>query len=274
MRPLMPALAALALLAAPALAQDERPEEIAFEGGKFTLALNAEGDRILTYDGKELARDGLILHNGNAIVEAVNVAIFTVSNGGNVCAANTLLVWKPKGADLKSLKVGDDCGAPPPAVASEQIFFMPNALPGELADIESWSPSGGLKLAGKLSFAPQPGTSWEQFKTDDLPYGLEAFGNATIYDLSQKMLGPDFVDVTTSFRFGAPMERLGNGLVVGQGCAPDACGERDGFLAVDPDNRKLYIAQQRGSGKPRTWPAVGKWPPQAVEAMRKAFAGN
>lgn len=259
--------------AAPALAQ-EAPQEFPFEGGKLTITETEDSDKVLAFDGKELARDYQLFHYATEQVGASNVAIFLVGPGGNACGANTLVVWKPEGADIRSTKIGADCGSPMPAIASEAIYFVPWVAPGGAEDVVMWSPENGVQTAGRLNFMPNAGTGFGQWKSGDAGYPIDAFRNAAFYEKSRQMLGADFDDVVGSFLFGGPMDRLPSGLIVGEGCVPHACTTRDGFVAIDADKQAIYLAQQQDGREPRTWPALDSWPAEARDAMAKAFAPN
>ena len=253
------------------MAQDG--DAVDFEGGKLTITEVDDGQRAVAFDGKELGRNYFVMLDRIAEVDGRKVALFSIGSGGNACSPQTLIVWKPEGGEIKSLLAGDDCGAPQASVNDETISFVPYPAPGTVEDVWRWDPDGGLKLAGRMAFAPQPGTDWETLKSGEPGYGFEAFDNAAVYEAAQKMLGGELAEVARGFLTGSRMERIDGGLLIGGGCVPHACGVADGFIAIDPEEQKLYIAQQ-ADGEPRTWPEVGEWPPEALEAMHKALVGN
>ncbi len=283
MRRLALSLIVSALAIMSALAQETpAPEaaengEIAFEGGKLAIidaGGEGESQRAVTFDGKEIARNFLAFFDQVANVGGVNVALFSLSNGGNACLPATLIVWKEE-AELKTQLVGDECGDAPAGVSEEGVYFVPKLSPGASADVKVWTPEFGLQVAGKMSFTPQPGTGWDQLKTGEPGYSYKALDNAAVYGAAQQLLGDALPGFAEGLMTSGKMERLETGIVVGDGCVPHDCGSRDSFLAIDPEDQKLYVAQKiEGGGEPRAWPDVGEWPPEALEAMHKAIVGN
>ena len=259
------------------MAQDAPADDNAvdFEGGRLTITEAGDGQRAVAFEGKELGRNYFVMLDRIAEVGGQNVALFSIGSGGNACSPQTLIVWKPESEEIRSLLAGDDCGTPQASVNDEAVSFVPHPAPGTVEDVWRWTPQGGLTLAGRMSFAPQPGTDWENLKSGEPGYSFEAFENAAVYEEAQKLLGGELSDVARGFLTGSRMERIDGGLLIGGGCVPHACGVSDGFIAIDAEEEKLYIAQQQdGGGEPRAWPDVGEWPPEALEAMHKALVGN
>lgn len=254
-----------------AAAQQAAPEEIPFEGGKFTISETENLDKILAFDGKEIARNYVVLYDRTVAVEGQAVALFSVGDGGNACGAATVMAWKPDGGEIKSDIVGEDCGAPPAAVTDGNIYFMPYLLPGESQQIEVWSPDEGVKIAGTLSFAPQPGTKWPDLDLAKLDNIVDALQNEAAYQAAQKLLGTSLTDVMTGLLVGGGTEKLTSGVVHASGCMPHACGSADAFMAVDTKGQKLYFAQEGEQPEPRTWPALDTWPTDVRDAMNTAF---
>lgn len=259
-------------LVQPALAQDDRP--VPFEGGTLTVAEQPDSSKVVAYEGRELGRGFVVLHDGVWQVRGVNIALFTLGDGGNACGARTLIVWKA-GAEITSTTVGEGCdGAPPAAVSQNAVYFVPALVPGTDGEVSSWTPEDGLKVAGRMTFTPQPGTGWEQLEGKAPEHIIDAFDNAAVYAAAQEMLGSELQDMATSLLTSGTPQTLATGEIVGDGCVPHACSIRDGFMAIDPVDRKLYFAQQQQGAEPRTWPDVGEWPEEIREAMHKALVGN
>ncbi|MDQ6434077.1 hypothetical protein RB623_08455 [Mesorhizobium sp. LHD-90] len=270
-------LLALALLGASsvlALAQDFEPVSVPFEGGTITITENDELEKIVAFDGKELARNYVAFFDRTVDLGDTKVALLSVGDGGNQCGAATLIVWKPKDADIRSQMVGEDCGSPPAAVTESSIYFVPYLVPGASAPVETWSPETGLKVSGLLQFSPQPGTTWDEIDASKFDNLVEAFGNEALYADAKKLLGDDLTGFATGLLTGGGTEQLPGGLFYASGCVPHACGLQDSFMAVDKKGRKLYFAQQADSGEPRTWPALAEWPGEVAKAMQGAIGGQ
>lgn len=257
-----------------AAAQDiEPPQSIPFEGGTFTITQNEDYEKVLTYDGKEIARNYMLFHDRMVKLGEVNVTLFSVGDGGNACGASTVIAWKPEGGALQDTVVGEDCdGAPPAAIGDSQIVFVPFLLPGETKPLLTWSPDQGLRTGGSLAFTPQPDTSWDTFDPAALGSMVDAFDNASIYEAGKALLGADFTEVITGLLTGGEAEKQPDGTVTGHGCVPHACGVSDTFMAVDAKGRKLYFARQNSdAGRPDSWPALTGWPEPLKAAMTQAI---
>ncbi len=265
------ALAAGLLAPAMAHAQQAAPEEIPFEGGKFTIAETADLDKILAFDGKEIARNYVVYHDRTVTVGDRQVALFAVGDGGNACGPATVIAWKPEGSEIRSDIVGEDCGSPPAAVTGDSIYFVPYLIPGESGLVEVWSPDEGLKVAGTLTFTPQPGTQWSDLDSSGLENIIDALRNEAIYRDAEKLLGSSLTEVMTGLLVGGGPETLPSGFIYANGCVPHACGSADAFMAIDPKGKKLFFAQEGDKPEPQTWPALDTWPADLKQAMHTAL---
>lgn len=254
-----------------AMAQDPAPEPpLTFEGGQLTVAQPQEyGEKILSYDGKEIARDYFVMLDKVVEVAGRKVAIYDVGPGGNACGPAAVLIWKPEGeSGIESVTVGEDCGAPPAAVSDDRIVFLPYVLPGATAPVQTWSPDMGLVTAGELRFAPEPGTGWNDFSPAKLDSMIDALRNESVYEASRDLLGMHMEDVVTGLSVSSGPETTTQGLVFGNGCTPHACGLADSFMAVDTRNKAVYFAHQGDKGID-TWPAMKRWP-DAIRGLMTA----
>lgn len=264
--------AALLAACAPALAQDkDPPQDIAFDGGTFTITQNDDFEKVLTFDGEEIARNYVLYFDREVSLGETRVALFEIGDGGNQCSTSKVIAWKVDGK-LQDTTVGEDCGAPPAYVGENQITFLPYLLPGQSEAVQTWSPEEGLRTAGDLSFTPQPATDWSNFDSDSLEYIVSALDNADAYSAAEKLLGDKLFDVVSGLMTGGNAEKQADGTVDGSGCVPHACGVSDSYMAVDPKARKLYFAQQTGDGgQPNAWPPVGEWPKPIRDRMTAAI---
>ena len=265
--------ASFAQTAAPETADGDKQAPIPFEGGELTIAQPEEyGEKILTFGGKELARDYVVYFEKVVEVAGTKVALFDVGPGGNACGPAMLLVWKPKDADISTVSVGaEDCGAPPAAVSDYAINFVPYLLPGESRPALSWTPDNGLMTAGMLSYVPEPKTDWKDINASKFQNIVDAFHNEAVYEAGRKLLGKDLTEVVTGLLVSSGPEKTESGAIYANGCTPHACGVADSFMAVDPGNEALYFAHQNDKGEPTTWPAVDKWPADLRQAMQTAL---
>jgi hypothetical protein len=248
---------------------------LAFEGGRFTVTQPEQyGEKILSYDGKEIARDYFVMLDKVVEVSGKKVAIYDVGPGGNACGPAALLVWKPDaGGGIETVRIGEDCGAPPAAVSDYNIVFLPYVLPGATALVQTWSPETGLTTAGELSFSPEPGTGWKDLHPSKLQSMIDTLRNAAVYRASRKLLGKRMEEVVTGLSVSGAPETTKMGLIYGNGCTPHACGAADSFMAVDTRNKAVYFAHQGEKGID-AWPALKRWPAAIRGLMSAAIAPN
>jgi hypothetical protein len=275
MKPLLASFFVFVMAVTAAWAQDAAaPEKYPFEGGTLTITPTSDLDKVLAFDGKELARNYDVSLDRIVEVNGVKVALFAVGDGGNLCPPSTLIVWKPEGADIKSETVGGDCGGPSPAATTAGIYFVPYLLPGASGDVREWTPDKGLQAVGHLSYAPEPGTTWDNLDPAKLDSITDALKNESVYEAAKKLLGDKLTDVTTGLLVGGGTESTASGAFYAAGCVPHDCGGADGFMAVDPKGHKLYFAQRADEGKIAAWPSVKKWPADLRDAMKQAITGG
>lgn len=253
-----------------AAAQDDKQEKIPFEGGAFTITETADLDKILAYDGRQIARDYVVYFNRIIDLSGTSVALFDVGPGGNACGPATVIAWKSE-TGLQTDSVGEDCGVPPAAATADKLYFVPYLLPGATAPVQAWSPQERLTVAGELAYVPQPGTKWAELETRTPTYVVDAFANEDVYHAAQKLLGVRLNDVALGLTVGSGFERTSSGILYGNGCVPHACGSADAFMAVDPRGQKLYFAQQGENPPLAVWPGLDEWPDELRQAMKAAL---
>lgn len=264
-------LAGGVLSAGASFAQETAPEEIPFQGGKFTITETTDLDKILAYDGREIARNYVVFYDRTVEVDGMNVALFSVGDGGNACGTATVIAWKPQDGEIKSHIVGEECGSPPAAVTDSSIYFVPYLIPGASGVVEVWSPRDGVAIAGMLSFVPQPGTQWSDLDPAKLENITDTMRNEDVYAAAKALLGDNLLDVMTGLQVGGGPEVTSSGIIYAKGCVPHACGVSDAFMAIDLERKKLYFAQEGDKPEPAAWPSVDSWPADVRQAMRAAF---
>jgi len=262
---------ALSLAAMPALAQDDKVERIAFAGGELTITETPDFEKILAFDGRELARDYFVFFDRIAEVTGTEVAFVYVGPGGNACAPAVAMVWQSEDGEIASDIAGEeDCGAPAPAVSENGVFFVPWLLPGETADVRAWAPGEGFRLHGRITYAPQPDTSWASFDADAVSHPMELFQNADILAAAEALLGGELTDVASGLGTASAPDVSPGGLLYARGCVPHACGVADTFVVVDKAAQAIYLAQQ-DEPSARFWPERAAWPKAAAALIPSAF---
>ncbi|KRB20748.1 MULTISPECIES: hypothetical protein [Mesorhizobium] len=257
--------------AAPADNDSQAP--IPFEGGQLTITQpEQDGEKVLAYDGKQLASNYDVFFDKIVKIGDVNVALVDVGDGGNQCGPVKVIVWKPEGGEIQTTTVEqDECGAPPAAISDSAIYFVPYLLPGDEKPALQWSPTSGLTTSGNLIYMPEPGTDWKDIDPSKYDNIIDAFHNEAVYKEAEKLLGKDMPDMATSLLVGGGTEKTASGVFYASGCVPHDCGGNDGFMAVDPAKHKLYFARRGDKPEPDAWPPTATWPADVKEALDKAL---
>jgi len=255
-----------------AASDDEKQAPVPFEGGQFTITQQEQyGEKVLAYDGKQLASNYDVFFEKIVKLGDVNVALFDVGDGGNQCGPASLIAWKPQGGAIQTTTVEqDECGAPPVAVSDSAIYYVPYLLPGDSKPALQWSPKEGLTTSGELTYTPEPGTDWKDVDPSKYDNIIDAFHNEAVYKAGQALLGKDMPDMATSLLVGGGTEKTASGAFYATGCVPHDCGGNDGFMAVDPAKHAVYFARRGDNGEPQAWPPVKDWPADIKKAYDNA----
>ena len=253
-------------------ADDDKQAPIAFEGGQLTITQpEQDGEKVLAYDGKQLASNYDVFFDKIVKIGDVNVALVDVGDGGNQCGPAKVIVWKPKDGEIKTTTVEqDECGAPPAAIADDAIYFVPYLLPGETKATLQWSPTQGLTTSGNLAYTPEPGTDWKDVDPAKYENIIDAFHNEAVYKAAKALLGDTMPDMATSLLVGGGTEKTASGAFYATGCVPHDCGGNDGFMAVDPARHKVYFSRRGDDGQPAAWPQLKDWPDDIKKALDDA----
>jgi hypothetical protein len=154
-------IATVALMAfaavSPAAAQDAEPERMPFAGGELIITQNEDLEKVLTFDGRELARNYVLYYDRTVEVDGLQVALFGSGDGGNACGTSTVIVWKPIDGEVLGDLVGEDCGAPPAAVTEDRIYFVPR--PGRSRSRRSPAPTGSTSIQSSSTTSLMPSTT-------------------------------------------------------------------------------------------------------------------
>ena len=270
MRPLFAVLFMIAAM--PAIAQEDIPAPVKFGDYEITFARGEDEEIAVSYNGQEIYRNYFVAFEQIAKVEDKDVAILSGGDGGNACSPATLLLTVPDNSpDAKIEIVGEDCGAPQPAVNANEILFVPYLVPGAKELVQSWAPSTGLVTVGELSFVPKAGSTWANFDvtTLDTPYALLA--NADIYAATQALTGDKFDELVLLLSVSGTPELVDGKYVSAFGCQPHACGVANGFLGLDLEKKAVFASTRYSDQQETLWPAdLNTWP----EPLQKAYEAS
>lgn len=246
-----------------AFAQEELPGPIKFGGSEFTFTRGEDDEVALSYNGIELYRNFYVGFHQAAKVDGIDVALFFGSNGGNACGPSQLIVTLPENApDPKLEIIGEDCGAPDPAVSRDRIAFVPwFAAPGRPEPLMIWTPAGGLIHMGEIHFVPQEGTNWSNFDLAKIADAMALFDNKDVFDAAASLLGGKLGDVVHGLSVSSGPQVIDGKFVAVFGCQPHACGAANAFFGIDLEKRQVFAANRISDAAEEFWPAEFKsWP--------------
>lgn len=266
-RLLIAALAA-AGIGLPALAQEDQRTD--FAGGVLTITQTEDFERILTFDGIELARDYFVHVEQIADVAGTEVAFVNIGPGGNACSPGTLMIWRNGEGEIRTQQAGEECDAPAVAISDYGVYLIRYLLPGQSADMMFWTPAEGMSTFASTTYSPEPGTGWETLDPGSVGHPVDLFRNADIYAAAQELLGDELEDAVTGLVVSGQPEMSG-GLLHARGCVPHACGFADSFIVIDKEDQTIYMAQLGENGETRFWPDWQIWPSDAAALLPSGF---
>jgi hypothetical protein len=260
-------------LSASALAQEELPAPIKFGGGEFTFSRGEDDEVALSYNNREIYRNFYVGFHQIAKVGDIDAALFFGSDGGNACGPAQLIVTLPESEpDPKLEIIGEDCGAPDPAVSRDRIAFVPfYAAPGRPEPLMIWTPAGGLIRMGEIRFLPQDNTGWANFDPSKAADPSALFDNRDVYEAASDLLGDKLGEVVFGLAVSGPPEIIGGKFVSVFGCQPHACGGANAFFGIDVEKRQVFAANRISDRPEQFWPAdFATWPQELRAAYEKS----
>jgi hypothetical protein len=224
-------------------------------------------------DGNVIEEDAFIQVETSFNDGARGAAVLLVSDGGNGCPGNYVVVSVDatgKVAATDPFGTCSDTAETSNADGTITVRFPPSG--GRDGTIYHWSFAKGLEEPATEPFKPKAGTSWAN--ADDLAgkYPWEALDNADVYAAYQNLLGADFKTFTDYFGKGDQMGATEDGIIVGE-CFDDSSEDSTELLiGIDPKNQKVYAAMQDGNEAPRLYPPKEQWP-ASLQAKLQQWPG-
>lgn len=206
---------------------------ISFEGGQLTITQQKRyGEKVLAFDGKELARNYEVDIDKIVDLGNVRVALVNVADGGNLCGPAKVIVWKPKGGTIQSTKVEQDrCGAPAAAISNGVIYFVPYLMPGASKPLQQWSPFEGLITSGNVIYTPEPGTGWKDIDSSRIDM-IEIFRNEGVYKEAENLLGEKVTEIATHMIVSDGIDKTESGVFYASGCARTIAGSTPSWQSI------------------------------------------
>ena len=262
------ALLLAAMIASPANAQ-ETPQSTTIRIGRDELKITSgNGFQQVRFRGQSIAEGDAISLAGRLTKDGAEAVIFTVRPGGP-CPGGVLVISAAANADARfDRRLIDACSGFEILKGDASFTLIDAATPAHEGALWRVTAADGLTLAGRLHFAPEPGTGFGELKPADIEKGpgavlrnqavWEAFGTITRADLKAYAAALSVAD--------APVP-TSTPLLAAAGCfAADACKRQAALLIVDPVKRMVYVALRIGA-KRSTRPDAKVWPENAKAVL-------
>ncbi len=254
--------------AAPAMAQQDQPTTKI--GGKvLELVTTGESRMQAKIDGEILEEDAYIEVETSFDDGARGAAVLLVSDGGNGCPGNYVVISVDEGKAATTEPFGT-CSDNAEAGADQGIVtvrFPP--IGGRDGTVYRWSFAKGLEPPVAEPFQPKPGTNWANANELIGKYPWEALDNADVLNAFKALLGPDYQTFTSYFGKGDPMDATPEGIIVGD-CFDDSAEDSTNLLiGIDPASKRVFAAMQDGGEAPRLYPAQEQWPASLQDKLKQ-----
>jgi len=245
---------------APAFA-DQVQQTVDLGGKKLELVTTADSRTQAKIDDAIVAEDAFIEVETSFSRDGAGAAVLLVSDGGNGCPGNYVVVWVDAKGKVAATDPFGTCSDTAEASAADGVItvrFAPTG--GRDGTIYHWSFAKGLEEPVSEPFKPKAGTGWANAGDLIGKYPWEALDNADVYAAFQNLLGADFRTFTDYFGKGDQMGATEDGIIVGE-CFDDSAEDSTELLiGIDPKSQKVYAAMQDGNEAPRLYPPKEQWP--------------
>jgi hypothetical protein len=253
-----------------AASADDRMQPVKLGDKTMELTTTAAMRTRATIDGKVVAENAFVEVKTAFSDGSRGAAVLLVSDGGNGCPGNYLVVSVNDSGVVNATDPFGTCSDT--AIASNAndtltVRFAPTG--GRDGSSYHWSFDKGLEGPVAEPFRPKAGTNWAN--AGDLlgKYPWEAMDNADVYAAFKTLLGDDFPTFTNYFGKGDQMDATDDGIIVGD-CWDDSAEESAAVLiGIDPAKHTVYVALQDGDEDPRLYPDKSLWPASLQERLKQ-----
>ena len=235
--------------------------------GQFLIATDENYEQSLSFDGKEIAKDFVVLLDKTAQIVETDLVIFFVGQGGNACGPNIVLAWKTDDV-FKSEFLEVSCDTPDIAVGEYGLTFVPYLAPGaDPVPLIGWTPDEGVRQFGEASFSPDPKFNWGTLKPESGARPLDVLNIPDIYAKIAKASGDDLEAFALGLSVSSGLAPAEGDLIWGRGCEPHNCGGQDSLMVLDPSQKQVFIAKVFSDRGLVTWPDRRSWPKPAEKLL-------
>ena len=257
----MTAAGLVALLLAGAALADQSQQSVKLGTKTLELVTTADSRTQAKIDGDVVAEDAYVEIETSFNDNGAGAAVLLVSDGGNGCPGNYVVVSVDKDGKTAATDPFGTCSdTAETSTANGVITVRFPPVGGRDGTVYRWSFAKGLEQPVAEAFQPKAGTSWSNASDLIGKYPWEALDNADVYAAYQTLLGNDFKTFTDYFGKGDQMDATADGIVVGT-CFDDSSEDSTNLLiGIDPAHHAVYAALQDGNEAPRLYPAKDQWP--------------
>jgi hypothetical protein len=261
-------MAGIAPARADQTAQVQRTVEIGSK--KMEIVTTSENRTQARIDGEMVEEDAFIEVEASFSDGEAGAAVLLVSDGGNGCPGNYVVVSVDKKGKVADTDPFGTCSDTAETSAKDGVItvrFPPTG--GRDGTVYRWSFAQGLEDPVTEPFKPKPGTSWATANDLIGKYPWEALDNADVYAAYRDLLGADFQTFTDYFGTGDQMGTTEDGIIVGECFDDSAEDSTEVLIGIDPVNRKVYAAMQDGEEEPTLYPPKAQWPASLLAKLKQ-----
>jgi hypothetical protein len=244
-----------------------RAAEIRKLAGHAVEVKEADTEKSLTVDGRELHRNQLIFLDDIYGFASTLIVVGSSSAGGNACDSAPFVLSFPNGGAPRFDGPLETCMSVDHQVEGSEIVFSSAPIPGRETERWKWTLESGFQSLGSKPFVPEA-ADWSSLRERRLSHPADAFRNAGIMASISKTLGRDFN------HFQQLMTGVGSGEFkgddfLGSACRPHACMDEAGLLFLSAHDRRVFAAWKPEGQKIVVYPSpVKDWPDKAKNELR------
>ena len=198
----------------------------------------------------------------------VPVAIVYADTGGASCNNGTSILISGESGTIRDVGKVDNssCWTEPKYYVQstdeghEAIIVQQDPGVFYSGDLWSFSPREGLRKVADLTYAPQPGSSYQDLRTA-IAHGkpIELFRNEAFSNDFDKVTGPAKPTILPAVGDAEPSSLIDGRYVIAEGYQPHN-GQHQTLIAVDVVEGRVFVADHPDDGKIAVYPIVGLWP--------------
>jgi hypothetical protein len=250
----------------PVLAQGA-PAEVRQIAGHQVGVIGDMGEQRLIVDGKALLEDGLIYLEDEVEIGGLKLLIGASGSGGNACEASPFVLVLAAGRPARLDGPADACFIGGHRLDGASLVFEGQPTPAAAGESLVWTVGEGFRPGVPVPWRVLPGKGWGDIAAAPVEHPADFYLYEPLAAEIDRMAGADRELVRRIFSGVGSAERVGDMIIASSFIATDTTEAR-ALVIASPADRKLWLAWQDGTGRPRlqTVPEA-QWPKPMLAAL-------